>query len=436
MKIRVVAAVVATVLAAQAQGAGFQLAEYSATGLGRAFAGEAAIADNASAQGRNPALLMQLDGQQLSLGAIYVDPNIDSQGDVSVSLNGTPVYATGPGEADADDFAPAALVPNFYYSNRLSDQWAIGVALNSSYGLATEVPAGHATAIFGSTTEVTTIEFAPSLAYKASDALSFGVALRALYGDGKVEATVPAWAEGLGVLPSGSTGAVLKSVEGDGVAFGYRLGATWEPAAGHRIGLAYHSEIEVELEGDATGAGFGLAPGASKPGSLKLPLPAYAEFATFHQLTERFAMHGSINWTDWSAFEALVVEFPGEPNNLLKEENFKDNWRFALGGTYEASDIWTLRAGMAYDKTAVGDADRTLTIPDSDRLWFSIGSAWQLQKDLTLDLALTYIEATGDAPVNETMVMPISGMGNAEISYSGGIEGNVVLVGAQLSYVF
>lgn len=41
----------------QVQAAGFQLAEYSATGLGRAFAGEAAIADNASVQGRNPAML-------------------------------------------------------------------------------------------------------------------------------------------------------------------------------------------------------------------------------------------------------------------------------------------------------------------------------------------------------------------------------------------
>ena len=44
----------------QASAAGFQLAEYSATGLGRAFAGEAAMADNASAQFRNPVLRLVL----------------------------------------------------------------------------------------------------------------------------------------------------------------------------------------------------------------------------------------------------------------------------------------------------------------------------------------------------------------------------------------
>ncbi len=42
-------------------GAAFQLAEHSAAGLGRAFSGEAAIADDASVIARNPALMAQFD---------------------------------------------------------------------------------------------------------------------------------------------------------------------------------------------------------------------------------------------------------------------------------------------------------------------------------------------------------------------------------------
>ncbi|MGZ7352732.1 outer membrane protein transport protein, partial [Streptococcus pyogenes] len=53
-------------LSTSAYSAGFQLAETSATGLGRAFAGEAAMADNASAQFRNPALLSYLADTQVS----------------------------------------------------------------------------------------------------------------------------------------------------------------------------------------------------------------------------------------------------------------------------------------------------------------------------------------------------------------------------------
>ncbi|MGL4937981.1 outer membrane protein transport protein, partial [Shewanella sp.] len=45
LTLAVTAALISTTT--QVHAAGFQLAEYSATGLGRAFAGEAAMADNA-----------------------------------------------------------------------------------------------------------------------------------------------------------------------------------------------------------------------------------------------------------------------------------------------------------------------------------------------------------------------------------------------------
>ena len=65
LSLAVVAAIAAPL--SQVHAAGFQLAEYSATGLGRAFAGEAAMADNAAAQARNPAMLTFLEGRQLSV---------------------------------------------------------------------------------------------------------------------------------------------------------------------------------------------------------------------------------------------------------------------------------------------------------------------------------------------------------------------------------
>lgn len=65
--------------------AGFQLAEYSAIGLGRAYAGEAAIADGADTQWRNPAMLTYLEGTQISVGGIYVNPNVDVNGYVDGS---------------------------------------------------------------------------------------------------------------------------------------------------------------------------------------------------------------------------------------------------------------------------------------------------------------------------------------------------------------
>ncbi|MEF1290688.1 outer membrane protein transport protein, partial [Vibrio sp. M260118] len=115
--------------------AGFQLAEYSATGLGRAYAGEAAMADNASAQWRNPAMLTYLEGTQISTGAIYVNPNIDVNGSVDGSKSLNPALPTT--EANSSDFANDAIIPNLYISHRYSDKLAVGFALGTNYGMET-----------------------------------------------------------------------------------------------------------------------------------------------------------------------------------------------------------------------------------------------------------------------------------------------------------
>ena len=55
-------------LPGQVLAAGFQLAEQSATGMGRAFAGEAAIADNASVLARNAAAMTRFERTAFSGG--------------------------------------------------------------------------------------------------------------------------------------------------------------------------------------------------------------------------------------------------------------------------------------------------------------------------------------------------------------------------------
>jgi long-chain fatty acid transport protein len=86
----------------------FQFAEHSATGVGRAFAGEAAIAYSAAVVARNPALKSFFKNAQLSMLGTFISP------DVSVSGGSAPVYSTAAG-LDDDNIAPEALIPAIYY---------------------------------------------------------------------------------------------------------------------------------------------------------------------------------------------------------------------------------------------------------------------------------------------------------------------------------
>lgn len=102
-------AVAVALVSTQAWSAGFQLNEFSASGLGRAYSGEGAIADDAGNASRNPALIMMFDRPTMSAGAVFVDPG--------VNVSGT--SPTGK-SLKADNIAPTAWCPTSTLSRRLT----------------------------------------------------------------------------------------------------------------------------------------------------------------------------------------------------------------------------------------------------------------------------------------------------------------------------
>ena len=407
----------------QAHAAGFQLAEYSATGLGRAFAGEAAIADNASAQARNPALLAQFDSLNVSAGAIYVNPNIDLKGQSNTV-----------GATQAHDVAGDAWIPNAYAAMPINERWFAGLAINSNFGMSTDLESSFAGTQFGNHTKVRTVEFNPNIAYKLSDEWQLGAGVRYVQGEGSIGATVP-------YLPQTKpfAGKTLKYMEGDDHAWGWQAGVVWQPTADTRIGAAYHSQIKLDLSGHAEGLFYDQKMSQHNgryPGVLPLTLPASAELAAFHQITPQWAVHGSLNWTEWSKFKELVADIQGLGNDTVKVENWRNSYRLALGTTYTLDDSTRLRGGVAYDRSAVDTANRTLSIPEMDRYWFSAGIGHDFTPNLTVDAALTYI-AGKKADVSEPRPHISSDTDAGRLgTFTGQASGDIWLTGVQVTYRF
>ena len=399
----------------QAAAAGFQLAEYSATGLGRAFAGEAAMADNASAQFRNPAMLTYLKGIQVSAGAIYVDPNIDIDGRHTLF-----------GQTSTSDFANNAIIPNFYFSRPLTDQATIGIAFGTHFGMRTDLGTDFKASMFGNQAEVHTVEINPNLGYKINDQLSVGAGVRYVMASGHFGAASPIALPGM--IQKGQH---LKYMEGEDNAWGWQAGTAWQINANNRIGVSYQSAVKLNLEGHANGVAFDGFKNGRYAGTLPLELPASAEIASFHQLNDQWAIHASVNWTDWSSFEKLEADIPQlGGNHHIKNEYWKDNYRFAIGTTYQATNKLVLRSGVAYDTSAVDEANRTQTIPETDRTWLSVGAGYAWSENLTFDAGFTYIFAKEAKMIEQEQEMPILG------KFEGQTSGHIWLAGVQASYRF
>lgn len=386
------------------------------------------MADNASAQFRNPALLSYLADTQVSADGIYVNPNVDIDGQNS---------STGP--TSTDDVAHDAVIPNFYFSHQLDDRLTAGIALATNFGMETDLGNDFTGTQFGNEAAVTTFEINPNLAWN-TDQLRIGAGIRYVLGEGSIGAKTNTDGS-MGKLPV-NEGTTLKYMEGDDRAWGWQLGAVYDINDKHRIGVNYRSKVELTLEGHAEGFSYAPTdPQRHLSGSMDLTLPATAELSSLHQLTEQWAVHTSLNWTEWSSFDKLEADIPSLSSDpqMVKVENWEDNYRFAIGTTYQWDQQLTLRSGIAYDTSAVSDQNRTLTIPETDRTWLSVGAGYEMTPQLTLDAAFTYVFAK-DAPVKE----PRDGIDSlsedvaaqAFGSFEGETTGNVWLVGVQASYRF
>lgn len=251
-----------------ANAAAFQLAEVSTSGLGRAYAGEAAIADNASVVATNPALMSLFKTAQFSTGGVYVDSRINMNGDVTSSATTTNsgMKATKDGSASARNVVPGAFVPNLYFVAPVNDKFALGAGMNVNFGLKSEYDDSYDAGIFGGKTDLSAINLNLSGAYRVTEGLSLGLGVNAVYAKAQVERNAGIIVDSVKVqqvknalsvlapplkdldknLPSKDT-SVVSLQDRAAWGFGWNAGVMYQFNEGNRIGLAYHSKVDIDF---------------------------------------------------------------------------------------------------------------------------------------------------------------------------------------------
>lgn len=383
-------AVAVALISTQAWSAGFQLNEFSSSGLGRAYSGEGAIADDAGNASRNPALIMMFDRPTFSAGAVYIDPDVNISGKSPYTGRST----------DADNIAPTAWVPNAHFVMPINEQFGWGASVTSNYGLATEFNDNYIVGEYGGKTDLKTVNLNLSGAYRLNDSWSFGVGFNAVYADAKIERYS---GEQTAALPKVSQ--KIASLKGDEWGYGWNAGILYELDKNNRYGLTYRSEVKIDFDGDyksgirtqanaLPGAGTAFPWGttnATVPGSLTLNLPEMWELSGYNRVAPQWAIHYSMAYTSWSQFQELKATGTNGQTLFYKEEGFKDSYRIALGTTYYMDKSWTFRTGIAYDDSPVPASKRSISIPDQDRLWLSAGTTYAFNDDASIDVGVSYM---------------------------------------------
>jgi long-chain fatty acid transport protein len=397
----ITAALATPVFGSGAHAAGFALREQSASAQGNAFAGATAAAEDVSYMFFNPATLGFLDGYQAMAVLNYIRPQSEVTGASGTTVLGTPIG----GRTSADDVTDDVVAPALYGMAELTGGLRAGIGINVPFGLQIGYPGDWVGRYHVVSSELQTVNINPALAWRPLDWLALGAGLQVQYVDAEISNAVDFGTIGTalgipGAIPAGQDG--FAKLQGNDWGVGFNLGALVEPVKGTRIGIAYRSEVEHELEGDAAfdldsagvGAALRAATGAfaNTGASTRITTPAMLSLGIHQDLTPQWAVMGEVAWTEWSTFKELRIDFdnPAQADNVT-EEDWRDSFFLALGTTYRPTDEVTLRGGVAFDQTPVEDEHRTPLIPDADRYWLSAGVGWQPLDWLGLDAGYTHI---------------------------------------------
>ena len=434
---RVLPAAIALAMAGTAgvaQGSGFQLMEQNASGLGNAYAGQAATAQDASTVFWNPAGMTRLPGRSVVFAANAIRPSAEFNNTGSTPAPGG--FALGGSGGDGGDWA---LVPNAYLSWQINPQWFVGVGLNAPFGLTTDYDSGWMGRFYALKSELKTINVNPSVAFKVSDSVSLGFGINFQYADAELTNatnwTVIGAAVGVPVAP-GTEG--VAKIEGDDTAWGFNVGAMFNIGPQSRVGVSYRSAMDFTISGSAsfTNRPAGLAPFVPDgPVSAGLDLPATASLSFFHNISPKWELMGDLTWTEWSRLDSVVIRRPSGAALSTLQLSWRDTWRVGIGANYHVNNEWTLRLGTAYDQSPTKDEFRTPRIPDGDRWWLALGGQYRMSKQAAIDFGYAYL-IVKDPSINLTPpnVSAVTAAQNGTLV--GNFDASVHIFSAQFRYSF
>ncbi len=208
-----------------------------------------------------------------------------------------------------------------------------------------------------STTDLV-VEVGAGVAYEVDETFAIG---------GTVRLGVGVFAVDANALPLDA------DLSGTGVGVSASLGALFRPTPRITVGASWRAGMDVATSGSGT---------VGTMGTLNMKhvqkWPQLASLGVAVGAATRLRVSAQLDWTQWSRFDRLAIEFPDNPSLVqLLDFDWKDNWT-ARGGVEYTLAKGAVRAGAYYDTAAVPDRTIERQYLDDDKIGAAVGGSLQL----------------------------------------------------------
>lgn len=420
-RLRLATGLVLTAAAAPCPAAaqGYGVYEQGACAMGRAGAAVAAPCTDGSAIFFNPAGIASAERQQLGVGGTLIAPG----GSFHNDLTG---FSTPLKDA-------AYPVPNLYYTRPLGGgRAALGLGLFAPYGLTTEWPDDFEGRFLGYKSHIAAVYLQPTLATHLLPLVSIGAGLDVSFVSVQLRqrlelssqvAAPPSITFGNLGIPYGTEFADV-NLHGSGNGVGYHVGMQVGPIGGVTVGARYLARQLVTIRGataeisqiltgivlpanNPVSASMGSTaplpidlllspqfaaggPLSGQSGATYLRFPEQLVLGLAWQPVARARVLFDFQYTNWSVFDRLQLEFERLGQHVLRE-GYGKSYGYRFGGEYELSRSATLRAGFYTHGAAAPPETVTPNLPEGPRNSVTAGLGLGLMRNLRVDLAYQYI---------------------------------------------
>ena len=398
-----------------AMGGGLLLYEFGTADVGLASAGSSARAQDASTAFTNPAGMTRLsDTQVLAAGQV-----LWSNAKFSIDSGTSPALGDGDGGyvTGRNGWFPGG---GGFLSYSVSPDLKLGFALTGNFGAPLSYDDDWVGRYYVQETTLLGISLVPSIAYKLTDKFSLGGGVTAMYGSYKNQVAInnvnPAFGDGRLRLDDTDWG------------WGVNLGLLYEITEGTRLGLTWNSQVDLDFSAPAQFSNLApvLSTVLNNRGLLNsnikvgIKVPQQLMGSVFAQVSDRWAVLGSVGWQQWSKFGQVQLGIDNSLNPLstTTDLDFKDTWHFALGAQYRLSDPWRLNFGVAYDSEFQDGSSVSPLLPLNSAWRFGVGAEHQVSETFFWGVATEYLYGgTLDTDLQSTLPVELGGRGNVVGSY-------------------
>jgi long-chain fatty acid transport protein len=386
----------ASAMAPRAQASGFGLREGSADSMGNAFSGAPAKAYGPDTVWSNPAGMALLDDNEVEGAISYIGPSTQFSGYATNPLTGGNVSGVQGGNA----VAPAATAASYGVLD-LAPNWRLGFSVTAPFG------ADFVGRYQSLVSAITDLNFGLALSYKINNQLSIGGGPNFDYLSARLTQNINV--PGLSALTGQDPNA---AINGNSLGVGYNIGVLYQLDDATRIGADYRSRIRHDIDGKQkitvpssyasySPAIVALLNASNSSATTSVTLPDSLSAGIYHRITPRWSVMGSVEWTEWSLFNALNVTPSNGTSNTVIEENWRNTWYAGIGTNYMVLDNLMLQTGFAFDQSPVTDSNRTTRVPDGNHYDLGFGVQYQVLPNTTLQLAYLHVFVP-DGTINST----------------------------------